>query len=287
MTEQEKKLYEKISEYLLHPLDPNASSWPVEQLKEMASWLMEYAPGRYRMTARRLEQAPKSFVIKDANTSLENVARKLSMYGGVTAVEKAVPTMVAKATKTFVETDKIVTQASKSTAGKRLDHETLPDDVKALYEENLPLLQRQRAKFERMKLLYRQMRDQQTSESGAPCDIEETVHQLQEAAQEVVEMNDRRLSNWQKYDSYNATESESTVADEPKVNVQSVNATYVSKNIEKLALLAKQPENRVEYVKLLKKVQQRIDLMESDGWRVEKPRWIELFKEAGVKFQSK
>ena len=283
MTEQEKNLYAKVSEYLLHPLDPDAASWPEDQLKEMAAWLMEYAPGRYRMTARRLESVPAGYVVRDANSSLEQVARQLAEYGSVNDVRAAVPAMVEKATETFTSTNKIVEEATtKATSGKRADHESLPDEIKALYEENLPLLQRQRAKFERMKLLYRQMRDQRSSESGAPCDIEETVHQLQEAAREVVEMNDRRLANWQKYDSYIVT----AIEDEPKVNVLAVNKTYVSKNIEKLATLAQQPENRVEYVKLLKKVQQRVEQMEADGWHVESQKWIELFDKAGVNYKK-
>ena len=70
-------------------------------------------------------------------------------------------------------------------AGKRADHDTLPDDIKELYEKNGEIYFKLKQTFETLK----QMHDAQ------PCDRYEYLKVLSEQDKQYRE-------NWAKYDSY-------------------------------------------------------------------------------------
>ena len=87
--------------------------------------------------------------------------------------------------------------------GKRADHDTLPDEIQALYVENLSLLQRMREVHLRLRTL---------STADAPCPDSERYPFLKE----LIELDTRLHANWDRYDHYTGAENEpvETVAEE-------------------------------------------------------------------------
>lgn len=79
--------------------------------------------------------------------------------------------------------------------GKRADHDTLPDEIQALYVENLSLLQRMREVHLRLRTF---------STADAPCPDSERYPFLKE----LIELDKRLHSNWEQYDHYVGTQSE-------------------------------------------------------------------------------
>lgn len=73
--------------------------------------------------------------------------------------------------------------------GKRPDHDNLPDEIKALYVENLSLLQLMRETHLKLRSL---------SLIDAPCPDSERFPFLQE----IIKLDKKLHSNWKKYDSY-------------------------------------------------------------------------------------
>lgn len=73
-------------------------------------------------------------------------------------------------------------------AGKRPDHDSLPDDVKAAYIEALDCLRKQRE-------LHMQIRNLALGSSHCPDS------ELYPFVKEIIRLDDRRLACWRKYDS--------------------------------------------------------------------------------------
>ena len=82
--------------------------------------------------------------------------------------------------------------------GRRADHDSLPDKVKALYEHNGTRWRQMHRLFETLKT----MRDAQ------PCDRHELVHQL-------VQLNDAYRADWEKYDHWTPEDEEPEAEPEP------------------------------------------------------------------------
>lgn len=82
--------------------------------------------------------------------------------------------------------------------GRRADHDSLPDKVKALYERNGTRWRQMHRLFETLKT----MRDAQ------PCDRHELVHQL-------VQLNDAYRADWEKYDHWTPEDEEPEAEPEP------------------------------------------------------------------------
>ena len=87
--------------------------------------------------------------------------------------------------------------------GKRADHDTLPEEIQALYVENLSLLQRMREVHLKLRTL---------STADAPCPDSERYPFLKE----LIELDTRLHANWDRYDHYTGAENEpvETVAEE-------------------------------------------------------------------------
>lgn len=79
--------------------------------------------------------------------------------------------------------------------GKRDDHDTLPDDIQALYVENLSIVQR-------MREVHLKLRSLSTEDST--CSDSERYPFLKE----LIELDKRLHSNWEQYDHYVGTQSE-------------------------------------------------------------------------------
>ena len=82
--------------------------------------------------------------------------------------------------------------------GRRADHDSLPDKVKALYEKNGTRWRQMHRLFETLKT----MRDAQ------PCDRHELVHQL-------VQLDDAYRADWEKYDHWTPEDEEPEAEPEP------------------------------------------------------------------------
>lgn len=82
--------------------------------------------------------------------------------------------------------------------GRRADHDSLPDKVKALYEKNGTRWRQMHRIFETLKT----MRDAQ------PCDRHELVHQL-------VQLDDAYRTDWEKYDHWQPEDEEPEAEPEP------------------------------------------------------------------------
>ena len=76
--------------------------------------------------------------------------------------------------------------------GKRLDHDSLPDDIKAKYVENLSLLQRMRELHLKLRSL---------SLDTAPCPDSERYPFLKE----LIDLDKKMHANWEEYDHFVAT----------------------------------------------------------------------------------
>ncbi|MCM1310842.1 MAG: hypothetical protein NC301_07455 [Bacteroides sp.] len=73
--------------------------------------------------------------------------------------------------------------------GKRADHDSLPAEIQALYQENLPILQR-------MRELHLQLR--KLSLTDATCPDSERYPFLKE----LIALDKKMRANWEKYDNY-------------------------------------------------------------------------------------
>ena len=79
--------------------------------------------------------------------------------------------------------------------GKRDDHDSLPDDIQALYVENLSIVQRMREVHLKLRSL---------STENSTCPDSERYPFLKE----LIELDKRLHSNWEQYDHYVGTQSE-------------------------------------------------------------------------------
>lgn len=149
--------------------------------------------------------------------------------------------------------------------GKRSDHEQLPDEIKALWDECAPL-------WFKIKELFELLKGMGTSPA---CDRFEYLQQLDEC-------DKKYRANMQAYDAYVAGSSTATTNNPPKVEenpadiAKKVNAArkYLSDNKKKLVDLKSSDEKK--YMALLAKVQERYAYLISTGNAVDAEQVKEL-----------
>lgn len=100
-------------------------------------------------------------------------------------------------------------QGDSPKTGKRQDHDDLPDEVKALYVENLNILHRMREVHLRLRLL---------STEDATCPDSERYPFLKE----LIELDKKYHANWKVYDHYNTQTGELQIQED--IRTQSKNA---------------------------------------------------------------
>lgn len=83
----------------------------------------------------------------------------------------------------------LAAQADKQPKGKRTDHDSLPDEIKAVYVENLSLLRRMRELHMKLRSL---------TLENATCPDSERYPFLKE----LISLDKKMHSNWQTYDTY-------------------------------------------------------------------------------------
>lgn len=145
----------------------------------------------------------QNLVARDNAQSREYIEYQLQKYYNfrvadlthkeVAAMEAQVATIVAEHIPLAANAD---TEASEGKGrGKRADHDTLPDSIKALYVENLSLLQRMRELHLKLRSL---------SLENATCPDSERYPFLKE----LIKLDKQLHSNWEKYDHYIPTDPE-------------------------------------------------------------------------------
>lgn len=150
--------------------------------------------------------------------------------------------------------------------GKREDHELLPDDIKALWDDNASIYKKMKDKFEECKALNDKM----------ACDRYEVLKVL-------AELDDTYRKNMKAYDDYvigepsdkdagdTSTEDDSETKqpkDDEAAKAVGAARTYISRNIEKLEGLvaaAAIPDADADIIKkrddLLEKIQERVTVL--------------------------
>ena len=83
----------------------------------------------------------------------------------------------------------LAANADEHKTGKRIDHDSLPDEIKAKYVENLSILQRMRELHLKLRSL---------SLDTAPCPDSERYPVLKE----LIELDKKMHANWEEYDHY-------------------------------------------------------------------------------------
>ena len=112
--------------------------------------------------------------------------------------------------------------------GKRADHDTLPDEIQALYVENLGILQK-------MRELHLKLRNLSTEENPArDCDRYPFLKEL-------IELDKRMHANWEQYDHFTGADGEAVMTadarEESKKAVRRINLAkgrYAKKPSEEL-----------------------------------------------------
>ena len=108
-------------------------------------------------------------------------------------------------------------------AGKRVDHDELPDEVQALYVENLSIVQKMRELHLKLRSL---------SLDNAPCPDSERYPFLKE----LISLDKKLHSNWEIYDHYTGADGEQILTEDLReqskkaVNLINLNKNRYSKN---------------------------------------------------------
>lgn len=257
----DKKLTEKIQEYL------NA---PVSERDVVAGATMLLSLNRNRILFQNVLRSPDKFANKVAYELKKHLAIRLDnqTIADVIQMNKEVLPMaqqIVDAGAPVVSTDDDnVPQNGKIARGRRADHDQLPDEIKALWEECALLWFKIKETFEQLKGM----------EDAPACDRYEYLRVLDEA-------DKKYRANMQVYDGYvlgaavnDAPDVEPV--DDPAVITKKVNAArkYLSDNKKKLADLRISKSDK--YDVLLSKVQERYDYLISTGNTIDEAQMVEL-----------
>lgn len=101
----------------------------------------------------------------------------------------------------------LAANADEHKTGKRIDHDSLPDEIKAKYVENLSILQRMRELHLKLRSL---------SLDTAPCPDSERFPFLKE----LIELDKKMHANWEEYDHFVASAPSAKAAAKPKARAK-------------------------------------------------------------------
>lgn len=246
------KLTEKIQAYLnTNPEDRNVI--------DGATLLLSL--NRNRILFQNVVRKPDKFSDKVAYELTKHLKMRLDQQT-ISDVVKMNTTVLPEAQTIITEgtpvisTDNDVPQEGTVVKGKRADHDSLPDEIKALWEECAALWYNIKELFEQLKSM----------EQAPACDRYEYLKQLDES-------DKKYRSNMQAYDEYvpgkkdenGGTGNPPQNDDDPVAVTKKVNAArkYLSDNKKKLADY--KTSNEDKYKELRAKVQERYDYLVSTG----------------------
>lgn len=101
----------------------------------------------------------------------------------------------------------LAANADEHKTGKRIDHDSLPDEIKAKYVENLSILQRMRELHLKLRSL---------SLDTAPCPDSERYPFLKE----LIELDKKMHTNWEEYDHFVASAPSAKATAKPKARAK-------------------------------------------------------------------
>lgn len=232
-------------------------------------------PARY---ATKLEyELKKHLRIRLAGQTIQDVVQMEKTV--LPAVEKTIQEEVAVANnrqemvnddhEVVIDSDDDKPQEAVVAKGRREDHDSLPDEIKALFDNAGQL-------YFSIKQLYETLK---TMENAQPCDRYEYLKQLKEA-------DTKYHANLQKYDAYRADGTTTTVEPETETSADlagkiSTARGYLSSNKSKLAALKADKGAAEKYAALLAKMQERYDFLIANGAPISEAQTAEL-AELGV-----
>lgn len=192
----------------------------------------------------------------------------------VVKMDKELVPAVAETLAAFqpeISSDDDTPQEAVIAKGKRTDHDSLPEDIRRLWEDNKDIYFRLKQTFETLK----------TMKDALSCDRYEYLKQLEE-------LDAKYRDNMYRYDHFNpdaqaAGSAEGESPEDPAEMAKKVSAArgYLSDNKKKLAEL-KEAGEQDKFDKLLAKVQRKYDFLVSTGNNVSDDQVIAL-RELGLK----
>lgn len=192
----------------------------------------------------------------------------------VVKMDKELVPAVAETLAAFqpeISSDDDTPQEAVIAKGKRADHDSLPEDIRRLWEDNKDIYFRLKQTFETLK----------TMKDALPCDRYEYLKQLEE-------LDAKYRDNMYRYDYFNpdaqaAGSAESESPEDPAEMAKKVSAArgYLSDNKKKLVEL-KEAGEQDKFDKLLAKVQQKYDFLVSTGNNVSDDQ-VNALRELGLK----
>lgn len=302
MTESEEKFASEIKAYLDNRVEETDTGLLgtrtdltlKQRVKQGAMLLLRFAPARYKFRAQQCIEAPLPYRVKEMNEALEKVYREVTKFGSLDKMVAAKAEMVAKAKtavnklehgldpndpspiQTVSDNDTpVIGNVNKGVAkqgGKRADHDQLPRRIQALYEDNLNVLQAQRAAHEKAKILVAQV--EKMIERDAPiCDIEEACNAIEATTKEIMDRNVQRMYNWRMYDEFDPTDK-SQNEENHSVVVPLADQTnealfkYLRKGSERLVKFYNVPDKKQFYEEAKEGIKLRLEEMKRRGLKL-------------------
>lgn len=231
---------------------------------------------RNRILFQNISRNPQKFASKIEYELKKHLVIRLDRktIQDVVKMDKALVPAVAETLAAFqpeVSSDDDTPQEAVIAKGKRADHDSLPEDIRRLWEDNKDIYFRLKQTFETLK----------TMKDALPCDRYEYLKQLEE-------LDGKYRDNMYRYDHFNpdtqaAGSAEGESPEDPAEMAKKVSAArgYLSDNKKKLAEL-KETGEQDKFDKLLAKVQQKYDFLVSTGNNVSDDQ-VNALRELGLK----
>ena len=164
------------------------------------------------LTMRRTRQS-EEFIVYQLKRRLKFRLAQLT-HEQVEQMQKQVDGIVVKRNLEKTNT----TPTSEFKAGKRADHDELPDEIQALYVENLSIVQKMRELHLKLRSL---------SIDNAPCPDSERYPFLKE----LISLDKKLHSNWEAYDHYTGADGEQILTEDLREqSKKAVNLINLNKN---------------------------------------------------------
>ena len=195
----EPKLRQNIEEFLAIA-DPSD-----EKIKEAALWLLRISPKSRAIynTAQRRPQAMLKWIRADLTKYVGVASRGLERSEVKAYNEKAVTqvrqTLAVRPVDVNAEKQGAVPE--KSIRGKRADHDSLPENIKVLWEKNSE-------RWKKLRQMHEQLLLMTSSKDYEPCDGNELCHVMLQTDADI-------RNDYKRYDTYKAGDA-GTVADDVK-----------------------------------------------------------------------
>ena len=164
----------------------------IKQWLETPSDQRDYSVGALYLLKLRGNQIMYRNIVAQLDRRHEFVDYQIQKYYNfrVQALTHAqVEEMQQKVDAIVAEHISLAANADEHKTGKRIDHDSLPDEIKAKYVENLSILQRMRELHLKLRSL---------SLDTAPCPDSERYPFLKE----LIELDKKMHANWEEYDHY-------------------------------------------------------------------------------------